>query len=125
MDPNIVALAKTISSFDGLYTISSCGGHADNKHYQLPADEWEVSFQLEPARQNSPSVRAWLALEFLVYAFCKCFGSDEGDVKITTFSPSPYLNGPGQSISFSLEGKGVNPDEVAKWLRGFKKEFSW
>src|SRR5438552_1700846 len=96
MDANIVALAKAINAFDGIYTISSCGGHARNKNYQLPANKWEVTFQLEPARQNSPSVRSWLALEFLVYAFSKCFSSDMGDVGITTFSPSPHLNGPGQ-----------------------------
>lgn len=122
MDANIVALAKAINAFDGIYTTSSCGGHSKNKKYQLPDNRWEVTFQLEPARQNSPSVRAWLALEFLVYAFCKCFSSDAGDVRITTFSPSPYLNGHGQSISFTLEGKDVNPDDVAEWLLAFKKE---
>jgi len=122
MDANIVALAKAINAIDGLYTVSSCGGHKNNKEYQLPADRWEVTFRLEPARQNSPSVRAWLALEFLVYTFCKCYYSDKGDVRITTFSPSPYLNGPGSSISFTMEGKGVNPDDVAKWLAEFKKK---
>ncbi|MBK8466017.1 MAG: hypothetical protein IPL32_09310 [Chloracidobacterium sp.] len=122
MDANIVALAKAINTFDGIYTISSCGGHAKNKKYQLSADKWEVTFQLEAARQNSPSVRAWLVLEFLVYAFSKCFTSDKGDVRITTFSPSPYLNGLGHSISFTVEGSGVNPDDVAEWLLEFKKE---
>lgn len=116
MDQNIVGLAKAINAFDGIYTIDSCGGHENNTPYQLPAGNWEVTFKLRPARRHSPSLDAWLSLEFLAYAFCKCWSRDNGDVRIATFSGSPYLNGPGNSISFTLEGSGADPDEVAKWL---------
>lgn len=123
MDANIVGLAKVLNSFDGIYTISSCGGHKRNKSFQLPAGNWEVTFKLRPARQNSPSVDAWLTLEFLVYLFSKCYSSDKGYVRIAPFSPSPYLNGPGNSISFTLEGEDADPDEVADWLLMCEKNY--
>ncbi|MBK8464907.1 MAG: hypothetical protein IPL32_03670 [Chloracidobacterium sp.] len=125
MDSNIVELVKALNSFDGIYTIDSCGGHQNNKHYQLPAGSWEVSFKLRPARQYSPSVNAWLTLELLVYTFCKCYSPDKGHVRITTFSPSPQHNfsGPGNSISFALEGTDADPDDVALYLHALKEEY--
>jgi len=123
MDANIVGLAKVLNSFDGIYTTSSCGGHQNNTPYQLPFGSWEVTFKLRPARQNSPSLDAWLSLEYLVFLFSKCYNPDKGSVIITPFSPDPYLNHPGNSISFTLNGKDTDPDKVAGWLLLFGKDY--
>lgn len=122
MDSNVVELAKALNAFDGIYTVGSCGGHPNNENYQNPEGSWSVLFQLQPARQYSPSVSAWLALEFLVYAFNNCFNRSGLDVRITTFSAPPYLNHPGNTILFTAEGKGVRADDIAKYLLRLKKE---
>ncbi len=122
MDPNIVSLVKAINEFPGIYTVSSCGGHRNNKPYQLPAGSWEVMFMLEAARVYSPSVDAWLSLEALAYAFSKCFNASPGEIRLSVYSPSPALNGPGESITFVLEGKDVDPEKVAAWLSEFSKD---
>jgi len=121
MDSNIVSLVKALNAFDGIYTISSCGGHRNNKSYQLPRGRWDIFFRLKPARVNSPSVQAWLTLELLAYAFSKCFDTGKGNISLTVSSPSPFLNGPGECISFILKGKDVDPDVLANWLVEFRQ----
>ncbi len=123
MDQNIVGLVNALNAFDGIYTVSSCGGHQNNTPYQLPLGKWEVMFMLEAARVNSPSVQAWLTLELLAFGFSKCFDAGDGKVQITVFSPDPFLNGPGDSITFTLEGNDVDPDALADWLVDFKRHF--
>lgn len=121
MDANIVSLVQALNAWPGIQTVSSCGGHKDNKDYQLPMGEWQVMFQLEPARVYSPSVQAWLSLEALAYGFSKRFESDK--VCLTVFSTDPFLNGSGESIYFNLKGKDIEPDAAAKFLGTLIKEF--
>lgn len=125
IDSNIVGLTKALNAFDGIYTISSCGGHKNNKHYQLPAGSWEVTFKLRPARRHAPSVKAWVTLEYLVYTFCKAYVPKKGVVRITAFSPCPEVSfhDQGDNISFTLEGTDADPDEVALYLCELKKEY--
>lgn len=123
MDQNIVTLAKVLNSFDGIYTIGSCGGHEDPEPYQNAEGTWRILFCLQTATSYAPSTAAWLSLEFIVWAFNNDFRRGGWDVNITAYSPPPYLNELGNSISFSAEGNSVDPDEVAEMLRRFKEDF--
>lgn len=119
MDSNIVGLAKAINAIPGLYTVGSCGGHRNNTPNQLPWGQWEVILQLELSEDNSPLVEAWHNLEALAYAISKCFDSGTGDVYIKVWSAAPDLNGYGESISFTMKGKDVSPDELMNFLIRF------
>lgn len=121
LDENVVNLVTALNEFEGIYTVGSCGGHTNNKPYQKPEGEWMVVFQLE-FNETEVSTEGWFSLEFLVW-FCNNNLARSGyDVNIRTFSPPPYLNNPGNSISFILEGKGVSPDFVVEELKSLKEE---
>ena len=124
IDGNIVDLIKALNSFSGLFTTCSCGGHTNNTRHQLPAGEWEIFFSLEIEDEDkpSPAMDAWLSLEYLVYGFSKLFRPTSGEARINLHSSAPYLNGPGESLSFILEGRGSDPDEVARFLVDLRRE---
>lgn len=122
MDQNIVRLAKALNSFDGIYTVGSCGGHPDAQAYQNPEGTWSILFQLESARLYSPSTAAWLSLEFLVWAFNNNYRRGGWNVNITTYAPPPYLNELGGSIFFTAEGMDVDPDQIAENLMSLKDD---
>lgn len=119
MDSNIVSLAKAINAIPGIYSVSSCGGHHDNTPHQLPWGRWEVMFQLDLTDEDSPTSEAWLSLEALAYSISKCFRRGDGELSIGAWSPAPDLNGFGESITFTLKGKDVDPDVLAKFLISF------
>lgn len=121
LDENIVGLVKILNEFEGIYTVGSCGGHANNKHYQKPEGEWMVVFNVE-FNGTEVSVEGWFGLEFLVW-FCNNNLYRSGyQVNISPYSAPPYLNHPGNTISFTFEGKGVLPDFVVEELKKLKEE---
>lgn len=113
LDKNIASLVRALNDWPGIKTVSSCGGHLNNKPHQLPWGQWEVMFELEPARLNSPSVKAWLSLETLAYGFTKRFGL--GKIRLAVLSL-------GEEVIFMLEGSDINPDVVVEFLNRFRKE---
>lgn len=117
VDQNIVSLLKSINAFDGIFTTSSCGGHENPQPYQLPAGKWEVFMSLQ-SEENRPSLAAWLSIEHLAYIFSKRVGM----CQLSVYSPAPFLNGLGSSISFVLEGEAP-PDALAGQLGEFRVEF--
>lgn len=121
LDENIVGLVKALNEFEGIYTVGSCGGHANNKHYQKPEGEWMIVFMIE-FNGTEVSAEGWFALEFLVW-FCNNNLSRSGyQVYISPYSAPPYLNEPGNTISFTFEGKSVSPDFVVEELKKLKED---
>lgn len=126
LDPPIVELVRVLNEFDGISTIGSCGGHenaAEPGSVSAPANEWWVTFELEPAdpdgETNAPSGGAWLDLEFLVYWVNRCL---QRQASVVPYAMPPQLNFPGRMLRFELSGLrdgdgGVEPDEVAAWIR--------
>lgn len=117
VDQNVVGLLKAINSIPGLFTTSSCGGHVNPEPYQNPEGEWEVFINLH-IREGRPTLEAWLSIEFLAYSFAKVIQN----AHLSVYSPDPFLNGLGDSITFVLEGT-ANPDEAAMQLVALLLEF--
>lgn len=127
LDPSIVELVRVLNEeFDGLETIGSCGGHEDGVAggIHAAADEWWVTFHLEPfdpdGETTRPSDAAWFDLEFLAYWIGRVRAVKETSVHIEPYAPPPQFNFPGQMLRFELagyreEGSGT-PDEVAAWI---------
>lgn len=129
LDPPVAELVRVLNEeFDGLETLGSCGGHEDGKPGEIhaPADEWWVTFHLEPADPDAdtaaPSARAWMDLEFLAYWLGRMRAEKQSSVHLGPFAPPPHLNFPGRMLRFELAGfrgedGGVEPDDVAAWIR--------
>ena len=127
LDPPVRELVRILNELGGVSTIGSCGGHEDGTPGDIhaPADEWWVTFELEPADREAattaPSPEAWLDLEFLVY-WVGCLIARGREVMIVPYAPPPHVNEPGRMLRFELRGfrggeDGVEPGEVAAWIR--------
>ena len=121
IDKNIVGLVELLNEFDGIYTVGSCGGHADNKNYQMPEGEWMVVFSIE-FNGTEVSTEGWFALEFLVWACNNNLRRNDYAINISSYAAPPYLNYPGNAISFTLEGKGISPDVIVEELKELKAD---
>jgi hypothetical protein len=127
LDPPIVELVRVLNEeFDGFATIGSCGGHEDGKPGDIhaPADEWWVTFELEPADPGAdttaPSGGAWTDLEFLTYWLGKMRAEKGAAIYVEPYAPPPQI--PGRVLRFEVGGyrsedDGVEPDDVAAWIR--------
>lgn len=116
LDVNIVELVKVLNSFDGIYTIGSCGGHSNPKPYQLPERRWEVLFKIEPTADL-------LSIEFIVWSINNMRRFKQRRVWIEPHSFTPILKKDQYSLYFALEGEGVAADEIAMELESDKVEF--
>jgi hypothetical protein len=125
LDGPVRGLVRVLNEFDGITTLGSCGGHETPvSGASAAANEWWVTFELEPADANgettAPSDRAWLALEFLAYVINT--SGQTWDVLVAPYAVAPQLNEPGRMLRFELRGyrddeDGAEPDQVAKFLR--------
>lgn len=122
LDPPVRALCRALNSFSGILTIGSCGGHLAEDAFRAE-NRWWVSFGLDVAEDGRPTYAAWLALEFIAWAFRDMWRGGYR-VEIAPVSLPPYLNEPGQMLAFSIEGwrdtdgtgEGIEPDRVAQFL---------
>ncbi len=117
LDENIVKLVKTLNWFDGIDTQGSCGGHKNNKPYQLPSNQWNVIFKVKPSKKG------FIDLEFLVWAINNNLRKNGNDVYISPNSAAPFLNEIGKTLYFALEGEDVAPDKIAEELEKMALEF--
>ncbi len=115
VDKNVRLLVVVLNRFPGLHTIGSCGGHSNPAPYQEPEGQWYVSLQVDHNEEG------WRSLEFLAWAV--------GDFKragrllsLEVSSPPPYMNTPGQCLSFVLRGKDFTPDDLAAPLDEWREE---
>jgi len=125
LDPNIVALVRTLNMFEGLRTVGSCGGHENPGAGQWPPGEWVITFKADHTEEG------WFALEFLTWAIQDYHPSRPGGrhlVRLSLNAFPPYLNTPGEVLCFYLhglkdaEGFTSDPDELATWIAQVKEE---
>ena len=102
-DLNIRRLVAVISAFDGLTVIGGCGGHPNPQPDQWPEGSWYVMITVQRTDQG------WFALEFLAWAINNDYRRGGHQVLLSPIAPPPYLNQPGQSLQFVIEGSaGAN-----------------
>ena len=120
MDPPVQPLCRAINAFPGVFTIGSCGGHAEGG--ELPADQWRVDFRAEVTDDHRPTVDAWLSAEFIAWVLRDLYRGDMA-VFASFWSPPPYLNYPGQMLTFEIHGwrPSAEPEEVAAQLKAFRR----
>lgn len=118
LDRNVVALVKTLNSFEGVRAIGSCGGHPEpRKPRQWPLGSWYVKLIL------SHDEHGWRALEFLAWLVLD-IGRAGRRVILYPSAPPPHMNDPGKVLSFVLEGRsGEDPEEMARLIAETKTEF--
>lgn len=116
-DLNIRQLVSAINAFDGLRVIGGCGGHSDPQSDQWPEGSWYVMFSVERTNQG------WFALEFLAWAINNDYRRAGHQVLLSPIAPPPYLNEPGQSLQFVIEGyAGADAAALATWLNRLRAE---
>jgi len=113
LDSNLVWLVRVLNALPGVVTTSSCGGHAEPRLDQWAEGNWYVAFELPRVTEE-----AWFVLEFLAWAInSNCRKAEGWDVALLPVSPAPYINQPGQCLSFTIEGhNGEDPNELARYL---------
>ncbi len=118
IDPLIQRLVDALNAFDGVQTHGSCGGHPEPlKGGQWPAGAWYVKFRVDKTE------RGWRALEFLAWLINNAYQRGEHHVTLYPVAPPPYLNTPGQVLSFALEGyDGEDPDALAEWMDQVRRD---
>lgn len=115
LDSNIVNLVRALNAFPGVVTIGSCGGHPDPGPGQWPEGRWYVKMEFEKNEAG------WIALEFLAWAINVDYASEYHAFFYPTSAP-PYLNRPGKMLAFALEGRDVEPDDLAEFLDTVREE---
>ena len=112
IDPKIRRLVDALNAFDGVATLGSCGGHPEPlRGGQWPEGTWYVTFDL---RRDT---HGWRALEFLAWLVNHDYARAEPNVMLYPDSVPPYLNRPGSTLKFALEGsRYASPDALAKWI---------
>jgi hypothetical protein len=116
IDKNMVNLIWALNTFEGIRTIGSRGGHAYPQPYQRPERSWLVTLRVEH------SERGWCALEFLTWYFNDNLARSGERVWLSPHSAPPYRNIPGKTLYFTLKGKWVSPEWLAKGLSAAKKK---
>ena len=116
LDSNMVEICKALNKFKGIRTVSSCGGHGNPAPYQRPVGSWSVSFTVEHNEHG------WRALEFLTWVINNTLARSGFQVHLSPYSPPPYLNDPGTTLTFSIDGEGIDPDKCAEELMQLKSE---
>lgn len=116
-DMNIRQLVAAIDAFDGLTVIGECGDHSDAQPDQWPEGACYVMFTVQRTDQ------AWFALEFLAWTINNDYRRGGYQVLLSPIAPPPYLNQPGQSLQFVIEGSAeANATLLATWLNRLRAE---
>ncbi len=111
MDLNIVPLVRVLNAFDGIDTVSSCGGHENPGPAQYEAGSWYVKFRVEWNEAGRS------ALEFLSWSINNEALKAGRDVILYPYAQPPDYARPGEGLSFVLEGHNEeDPIAFAAWL---------
>lgn len=122
LDANMVSLVKALNAFDGIQTIGSCGGHANPGLGQWEEGSFYLKFDLtwDDDGRFALEFVAWLINNHLHLASQRDF---PGHVVLMPTAPPPYLNGPGDYLSFVIEGtQGADPQELARLITRAKRK---
>jgi hypothetical protein len=117
IDAKIKRLVDALNAFDGVATLGSCGGHPEPlEGGQWPEGSWYVTFRL---RHDS---HGWRALEFLAWLINHDYVESEPRVRLYPDSVPPYLNTPGSTLKFALEGcEGASANALASFMNQQRK----
>jgi hypothetical protein len=114
-DPAIVELCRTIKEFPGIATSESCQGFIDGHRPDRP---WAVYF----GPQRRMTFAAYCSIEFLAWLKGKEASAAGFDVSLRLHSAPPYLNNPGNTAYFVIEGRNRHPDEFAAFIRDMREK---
>jgi hypothetical protein len=117
IDVKIKRLVDALNAFDGVATLGSCGGHPEPlKGGQWPEGSWYVTFRLRH------DAHGWRALEFLAWLINHVYIDREPRVRLYPDSVPPYLNTPGLTLKFALEGcDGASANALASFMNQQRK----
>jgi hypothetical protein len=111
LDPEIVELCRAINGFPDLRTSASCQGYIGNHRDGEP---WYVFF----GPKGFVSNEAYTSIEFLAWLVNGGAAKADGfDVTMWLNSGPPYLNFPGRTMYFFIEGRNRHPNEFAEFIR--------
>jgi hypothetical protein len=115
LDPPIRPLVRVLNDFEDITTLGSCAGHTEpGKGGQWRDGEFYVSFTVAHTEAG------WRALEFLAWFVNEWMRLPPSPwhVRLYPTSGPPYLNEPGETLYFALEGdEGGNPEAFAAELQ--------
>jgi hypothetical protein len=119
IDPNMRDLVKIINSFDGLTTISSCGGHPEPlTEGQWPENSWIVMFKV------ASNDNGWLAFQFLAELISDDRVSGVFLASKAAAVPCLKQNSPEMKLPFAYVGNYCcDPQELAKFIKEVKREY--
>ena len=120
IDKEILPLVKVLNSFPGVTTIGSCAGHKGLKKQEggrWPEGSFYVKMLIDWTKEGYFSLE-WLSW----YIFCviKRGGSE---IFFNPFAPPPYLNTPGEMLSFVIEGYNIDLVDLAERIKNNKDEY--
>lgn len=118
LDPNIRTLVKALNAFEGIQTIGSCGGHENPSPAQWDKGTFYVKFDVDWTTEGR------FALEFLAWFFNDyCHKSDiTGHVQLVPVAAAPFINTPGECLSFAVEGfNAADPELIGNRLNELRK----
>ena len=115
-DRNMVDLIEALNAFPGIETFGSCGGHKNPTPAQWEKGTFYVKFDVAWNEDGRFSLEF---LAWLVNSVCPHLDQLNG-IQLLPYAHPPYLNTPGECLSFVIEGQG-NPRRLAKEV---KKAFS-
>ena len=99
IDRKVARLVKLLNSLPGVFTNSSCGGHAKQTNVsQCPANEWYVDFELTPHQM------AWESLGLIALVATE-LSTDEFSITLKVWHDG--------GIRFDLRGIDVPADDFA------------
>lgn len=114
-DPAIVELCRAINEFPGIATNGSCQGFIDGHRPDRP---WAVYFGME----RRPTFEGYCSIEFIAWLKGSEASAAGFDVSLRLNSAPPYLNIPGNTAYFVIEGRNRHPDEFAAFIRDMREK---
>lgn len=117
IDRNVRELCRALNAFEGIRTVGSCGGHEGGRRCGgWPSGAWYVAFGVDFDPEGH------FSLEFLAWLVNHDMRNAGRRVLIYPDSPPPWLNEPGRSLRFILEGS-EDPEEMARRIDKLRAEY--
>ncbi len=122
-DKHLNKLLSVLEKFPGLEV--SFSNHGRDEHSKLWREKYGSNIHLDFIRvslappQHKISSDAYSSIEWLAWVVYKAALKGDRicpDLEFRPFAAAPHLNGPGECLSFILEGTVQNPDELATKL---------
>jgi hypothetical protein len=116
LDSNVRELVRELNQFPDLHTLGSCGGHPERiTAVSAPEGRWWVT--LHPDWTDDGRI----SLEFVAWAV-RDLARANHLLFLEAFACPPWLNEPGEGLTFQLTGIDVDPQDVADFLAKWRVE---